>query len=304
MDWCGQNDPGWDKENKMKLVLKVDENGNVVVVDGKIIYVDEDADGKEYPLDPPALYSKVSELGKENKMRREKVTEIEAKYLSLADIEDIEQWKKDAEKAIETVKNYNDKDLIDAGKVEKMKEEMKDAYEAKISALKDKAKVVAQAHADALSGKDREIRTLMISNRFSISPHFNGDESITTMPPDVAEAFFGSNFKVESNEEGEPKLKAYLGGEEIMSLQNPGDPADFEEAISIIIDKYPNKDHILRAPGGGSGGGGGQGGGGSPQDERTKLNKQLEAAQKPAAEGGDPGLAIAIKNKIANLDRK
>jgi len=289
----------------MKLVLKVDEKGNAVIVEGKIVYVDEDsADKKEYPLDPPSMYSKITELGTENKKHRDAKTATEAKFLAFADIEDIEEWKKNAEAAIETVANYNDKDLIDAGKVEKMKEEMKEAYEAKLTAAKTKADALAKSTADVVAGKDTEIRTLMVSNRFSVSPHFTGENSLTTMPPDVAEAFFGSNFKVEAGDDGKPSLKAFMSGEEIMSLQNPGDPAGFEESISIIIDKYPNKDHILRASAGGSGGGGGQGNEGNPQDEMTKLNTQLEKASKPVSEGGNMALAISLKNKISKLSKK
>jgi len=280
----------------MKLVLKLDENGKAVVVDGKIIYVDEDADKKEYPLDPISMYSKIATLGQENKKHRDKATEIEAKYLTLAEVEDVEEWKKAADKALETVKNYNDKDFMEADKVEKLKSDIKSAYEAQLTAKDDKAKIVAKANADVLVGKDGQIRQLMVSNRFSISPHFSGDNSITTMPPDVAEAFFGSNFKVEEID-GKLELRAYSGKEELTSQLNPGEPAQFEEAISMIVDKYPNKDSILRAPGGGSGGGGGHGGDGSPTDELTKLNKQLEEAVKSS----NTQHMVALKNKIHKL---
>ena len=282
----------------MKLVLKTDENGNAVVVEGKIIYVDEDNDGKEYPLDPPQLYSKVADLGKENKKRREKIAEVEAKYLAFADIEDVEEWKKSADEAIATVANFNDKDFLEAGKVEKMKSEMKDAYEKQLGQKDEKIKALNTKHAEDLSAKDSQIRTLMVSNRFSTSPYFNGEESVTTMPPDVAEAFFGKHFKVE-NIDGDLTLRAYFGNDEITSEINPGDPADFEEAIGIIIDKYPNKDHILRAPGGGSGGSGGGGGGSTPTDELKKLKQQLEEAQK----GGKFNEAIALKNMIFKLEQ-
>ena len=283
----------------MKLVLKLDENGNAVVTDGKIVYVDEDADNKEYPLDPPSMYVKIAELGKENKKHRDAKAEIEAKYLSLADIEDIEEWKKNADKALETVANYNDKDFMEASKVEKLKQDIKDAYEAQLSAKDEKAKLVAKAHADALAGKDGQIRKLMVSNQFTISPHFNGDESITTMPPDAAEALFGSHFKVEEID-GTLQLRAYDGNEEITSQLNPGEPAAFEEAIGIILDKYPNRDYILRAPGGGSGGQGGQGGKGSATDELTKLQVQLDQATKDKK----IQTMVALRNQIHKLKQK
>jgi len=280
----------------MKLVLKLDEDGKVVTDGNKVIYEDEDADNKEYPLDPPSMYAKIIDLGKENKKHRDKVTAVEAKYLPFADIEDIEVWKKDADKAIDTVANFNDKDFVEAGKVEKVKAEMREAYEAKLTSKDNKAQLVEKAHVDALGLKDKQIRTLMISNRFSVSPHFNGEKSITTMPPDVAESFFGNVFKVKEID-GKLALRAYQNGEELISLQNPGEPADFEEAISMVIDKYPNKDSILRAPGGGSGGSGGGGGDRNDPDELTKLNRQLTKA----VEDNNIGLSIAIKNKIFKL---
>jgi hypothetical protein len=97
--------------------------------------------------------------------------------------------------------------------------------------------------------------------------------------------------------DGKLELRAYQGKDEITSQLNPGEPAGFEEAIGIIVDKYPNKDHILRAPGGGSGGGGGQGGDGSPSDKLTKLNEQL----KKATEDQNTQQMVALKNQIHKL---
>jgi hypothetical protein len=285
----------------MKLVLKLDENGNVVVVNGKVIYVDEDADNKEYPLDPPSMYSKIIDLGKENKVHRDKKDELEKKLSLFDGIEDIEVWKKESDVARETVKNFSDKDLIDAKKVDEVKAEMKDAYEKKLVAKDNEIKALAQKHNDVLSEKDKNIRHLMISNKFSASPHFSGDESsITTIPPDLAESYFGGNFKVEVIN-GKPELRAYYNDIEITSQLNPGEPADFEEAISILIDKYPRKNSILRAPGGGSGGGGGGGGGDTtPTDAIGKLKQQLVEAQK----ANNFTASIALKNQIAALQKK
>lgn len=284
----------------MKLVLKLDENGNVVVVNGKVIYVDEDADNKEYPLDPPSMYSKIIDLGKENKVHRDKKDELERKLSLFDGIEDIEAWKKESDLARETVKNFSDKDLIDAKKVDEVKAEMKDAYEKKLVAKDNEIKALAQKHAEVLSEKDKNIRHLMISNKFSASPHFSGDESsITTIPPDLAESYFGGNFKVEVIN-GKPELRAYHNDIEITSQLNPGEPADFEEAISILIDKYPRKNSILRAPGGGSGGGGGGGGDTTPTDALGKLKQQLEQAQK----ANNFTASIALKNQIAALQKK
>ena len=51
------------------MKLKLDENGHVVVSDGKPVYVHDD--GKEIPFDAPAAMQKISGLNAEAKQHRE-----------------------------------------------------------------------------------------------------------------------------------------------------------------------------------------------------------------------------------------
>ncbi len=51
------------------MKLKLDENGHVVVSDGKPVYVHDD--GKEIPFDAPAAMQKISGLNAEAKQYRE-----------------------------------------------------------------------------------------------------------------------------------------------------------------------------------------------------------------------------------------
>lgn len=293
----------------MKLVPKLDENGNLVMVEEggirKVVYVDEDDNNKEYPLDPAAMYVKITNLGAENKTHREKAKAAETTLKVFESIEGIDmekpqEWIENASNAIATVKNYEDKDLIEAGKVDEVKQEMRDAYEGKLTAKDEVITSMKATHETDIAGKDGQIRTLMVSNRFNTSKYFTGEKSVTTMPPDVAEAFFGKHFQVETVD-GKPVLKAYRedGRTEFMSKLNPGEPADFEEAIGLIIDKYPNKESILRAPEGGSGGQGGQGGGHQP-DELSKLEADLKKAEKD----GDAAKMVTIKNAIWKIKQQ
>jgi len=57
----------------------------------------------------------------------------------------------------------------------------------------------------------------------------------------------------------------YLGSEKIISKNNYGQLAGFDEALRIIVDQYPMKDAIIRA-----GAGGGAGGGGNSQMQGGK----------------------------------
>lgn len=286
----------------MKLVPKVDDKGNVVIdADGKIVFIDTDDDNKEYPLDGGAMYVKILDLGQKNKTQREKRKEAEdtLKLFSAVEginMEDPTEWITSATGSIKTVKNLDDKQLVDAGKVEEVKQEMRDAYESQLSAKDEAINGIKAQNEVTVNAKDGQIRKLMVSNRFNTSKYFNGEKSITTLPPDAAEALFGKNFQVVEEANNELSLKAFAadGKTELLSKINPGEPADFNEAVSLIIDKYPNRDSILRAIDGGSGGQGGQGGGGTPVNEISKLEAELVQAEKD----GDPAKMVVVKNAI------
>lgn len=293
----------------MKLVVKLDENGNVVMVadgkdKGKIVYTDSDDEDKEYLLDPATMYTKIINLGAENKTHRDNAkTAKEAlkpfEGVEGLDLENPSEWIESATTALATVKNYDDKQLVDAGKVDEVKKEMREAYEAQLANKDEALRLVTEKHTGELGNKDTQIRTLMVSNRFSTSPYFTGKDSTTLFPPDAAEALFGKHFSVE-DKDGKLTLKATMDDSEIMSQRNPGDPAGFEEAIGIILEKYPNKDNIMRASQGGSGGQGGGDGNQNPTDELSKLKAQFSEAEK----AGNAQLMITLKNNITKLQAK
>jgi hypothetical protein len=284
----------------MSWKLKIDEKTGAPVVteDGKIVYINPDGD--ELPLDPPAMYEKISIMGKDNQKDRDKYRELRAKYSAFDNIDDIDAWREEAEKAIATVTNFNDKDYLKAEKVEKIKADMNAAWEEKMKAKDQSIAEKEKAAAEVVSKKDAQIRQLLVSNKFAVSPYFNGSESKTLLPPDLAESYFGKNFKVEESDDGTLSIKAYdVRGELLTSKLNPGEPAEFDEAIGMIVETYPHKDMILRAAGSGSGGGGGGGGGGGPKDEIAGLQAQLKKAQ----ENNDAQTMIAIRNKINQIQR-
>ena len=103
----------WSENVKLKL----DEQGNAVLQDGKPVYVHDD--GKEVPFDAPGAMAKIASLNAEAKTHREAKEAAEAKLKAFDGIEDAEA----AKKALATVKNLDDKKLVDAGEVEKLKAE-------------------------------------------------------------------------------------------------------------------------------------------------------------------------------------
>lgn len=95
------------------MKLKLDENGHVVVQDGRPVYVHED--GKEVVFDAPQTIATISRLNGEAKAHREAKEKAESTLKAFEGIEDPVA----AKKALETLKNFDDKKLVDAGEVEK-----------------------------------------------------------------------------------------------------------------------------------------------------------------------------------------
>lgn len=131
----------------MTMKLKLDENNNVVVKDGMPVYVH--ADGKEIPFDANKATVKIAELNGEAKQHREAKEAVEAKLKAFEGIAD----PKAAIKALETVKNLDDKKLIDAGEVEKVKAEMRKTFDEQLAESKSHAeKLQSQLHAELIGG--------------------------------------------------------------------------------------------------------------------------------------------------------
>ena len=219
----------------MKLLL--DNNGNAVLKDGKPVYTHDD--GQEIAFDAPASMAKIKELNTESAKHRMDAKSALEKLKLFGDID-----AEEAAKAIETVKNFDDKKFIDAGEVEALKRTLAETYAAENGKL-----------SDSIKSKDGQIFGLMIGSQFAKSK-FLADKVI--LPADMVQASFGHNFKVEEDAHGKLQVNGYLNGEKIFSRENPGELAGFEESLKAMIDAYPMKDRILKAPeNGGSGSHGG-----------------------------------------------
>lgn len=231
------------------MKLKLDEQGHVVVQDGKPVYVHED--GKEVPFDAPAAMIKISSLNAEAKQHREAKDAAQAKLKAFDGIDDAAA----AKKALETLKNLDDKKLIDAGEAERVKAEAIKVYEEKLTAAEaETLKVRQQFHNELIGGSFA--RSKVIAEKLAI-------------PADVAQAFFGRHFGI--SEDGRIVAKD-ADGNEIYSRAKPGEKAGFEEALEALIDAYPNKDGILK--GGNSSGGGSAPGGAATGRQRSQMTAE------------------------------
>lgn len=220
------------------MKLKLDEAGHVVVADGKPVYVHDD--GKETPFDYAATLATIGRLNGEAKSHRERAEAAEGRLKTFDGLDDPEA----ARKALATVKNLDDKKLVDAGEVESIRA-------AAIKAVEEKFAPVVKER-DRLQAS---LTTEIVGGSFARSK-FIGEK--LAIPPDLAEAAFGKHFTVEG---GKLAAKDHAGNP-IYSRARPGELATFDEAIETLVDAYPHRDTILKGTGASGGGAPNNNGGG------------------------------------------
>lgn len=246
--------------------LKLNEQGQAVLQDGHPVYVHDD--GKESPFDAAATVATVRARNAEAKANRERAESAETRLRAFEGIEDADA----ARKALTTVANLDAKKLVDAGQVETLKAELNKSWQGQLD--------IATKRGDAL---EQQLVGEIIGGNFARSK-FLADK--TVLPPDLAQAAFGKHFKIENG-----KAKAVdAAGNAIFSKKNPGEPADFDEAIEILVDQYPRKESILRANNGSGSGAPSNNGGGLPQ--KMALDAFNALPPKDRAEAMQKGLQL------------
>lgn len=244
------------------MKLKVDEEGKICLSDeGLPIWVLDD--DSEVAYDVPKVIKDLQNANNESAGRRKKIEELESK---LKPYEGIDAEK--AKEALETVKNYQDKELLDAGKVEEIKKATGEAYELRLQEMKTDLTSKIDERDKTIAKKHGQINDLLIKGAFEAS-RFIKDK--TTLPPELAYSHFGKCFKVEEIEGKLRTVATYPGGGEVYSDINPGQLAMPEEAIEKLINKYPFKDSILKGAGS-SGSGAVPTGGKGPEQPQTMLD--------------------------------
>lgn len=228
------------------MKLKLDENGHVVVQDGKPVYVHDD--GKEVAFDAQYTLGTITRLNKEAQTNREEAQAAKEKLQLFGDLDPTK-----AAEALKTVANLDSKKLVDANEIEKLKAELgqsyKDSYEPQINEWKQKAE---QANA--------ALQKELIGGGFARSKFIQENIAV---PVDMLQHTFGQNFKVEDG-----KTVAYdANGQKIYSRTDPSQLASFDEAIEHLVGGYQHKDSILK--GKQSGGGGFNGGANTPSTQHS-----------------------------------
>ena len=263
-----------DAEGKV-IGIAMDEKGNPIV-----IQEGAGADGadKEIGLDAIHLYTKVPALQDEAKNHRLKakgfkdfVDALEEAEVEVSDLPIFKTWIDDAVNAITTVKNFDDKKLIDAKEVDSIKKQAVEAHEKKVADIETKHKKIIDAATVTQTELEETVFDLMVSNQFSDSK-FVADK--LNMPAKVAKAYFGKNFKVEKGEDGKFHVISYHNGEKLFSEERVGEAPDFDEAIGLMVARDPDRDSLVVGSGsGGSGAGDGGPGGGHGVDNQNPWIK-------------------------------
>lgn len=249
----------------MKLkMIEIEGKQYAELVDGKPVYIHDD--GKESPFDAPGTVATITRLNGEAKSHRERAEAAEKSLKGFEGIENADE----ARKALATMKNLDDKKLVDAGEIEKVRAEAIKAVEDKYSPIVQERDSLKNALVSEKVGGSFA-RSKLIADKLAI-------------PADLVQARFGDRFKLE----GDAVVAYDQSGNKLFSRANPGEVAGFDEALEIIIEQYPYRDSIMKGSGASGGGaqGGGSGNSGSKTVNRATFESMSSAQQMAHVKGG------------------
>jgi len=237
------------------MPFKFDAEGHIVLqeVNGQKLPVFLGAGGNESPFDADSTVATISRLNGESKGHRERAEKAETTLKAFEGIADPAA----AIAALDTVKNLNDKKLVDAGEVQKVKDQAIQSVRAEFEpVVKERDMFKAQLFDEKIGGAFA--RSKFIGEKVAI-------------PADFVQASFGKHFTIE---DGKIVAKDANGGQ-LFSRTRHGEPADFEEALSILVEAHPQRDSILKSSG--ASGGGAQGGAGGGSGGKTMTRAAFDA---------------------------
>lgn len=235
------------------------------------------ADGREAPFDADTTVSTIGRLNGEAKSHREAKEAAELRLKSFEGIEDGAA----ALAALTTVKNLGAGELKTAAQVQEIKDAAaKSATEAVAAATRQSAEALKLA-------TDQNAKLTSDLNSHIIGGSFAGSKFIAeklAIPADIAQKVFGDRFKVD----GGKLVPMNPDGTPIFSATDHGNHAGFDEALSVIVGQYANKDAILKGSGASGGGamGGKGGGGGDKAITRAQFNAMDGSARAAAMKDG------------------
>ena len=273
------------------MAFKMDGE-TIAMQDGLPVWIYDD--GKESPLDVAATLKNLKSTTAESVGRKEKIREFEAKLAPFTEIENPVEYLEKANKAIETVKNLDDKKLVDADQVELIKQSVASTFADKITGMETAFIKKERGYQDTIKLKDSSISNLLIKGEIGRSK-FLPDK--TWMPPSVAFDSFKDNFTIEEVNKEVKAVAVRKDGTRIMSLKDPGSYATVDEALETLVNEHPDKDRLLKGIGGG--------GGAPPNGQTNASGKAITREQFNSMEGAQQrDIAIkASKGELQILDK-
>lgn len=198
--------------------------------DGNPVYLD--ANGRENVFNIADL----PKINGEARAHRERADALAKQYKAFEGLDP-----EAVQAALQFQRDNADKELIDKGEVEKVRNAVSGEWSKKLTAAEQRAATL-----------ESQIQSLVTDNAFASSKFVKEQIAI---PADMMQAAFAKFFKYEDGQ-----LVAYgRDGNKLYSAKNPNAEISFDEAIELLVADYPNRDQILKAPdhsgGGGSGGG-------------------------------------------------
>lgn len=214
---------------------KLDADGKIEVSNGNPVWIKDD--NSEAVIEG----NTISRLNGEAKTNRERAEKAET---ALKAFEGLDAAK--SREALEMLSKVDQKKLVDAGEIDRVRDEISKGYTAQIGERDGK-----------LSDLQNRLDKMMLDNAFASSDFVRNRVAV---PPEMFRSFFGNNFKIEDG-----KIIAYDStGNKIFSDKRMGELADVDEAFEKLVSNYAHKDSILKAAnqsGTGNAGGGGSRGG-------------------------------------------
>lgn len=243
-----ENKAGWKMDGDK---IAVDATGNP-------IYLKED--GGEQSVDGGTI----SRLNGEARGHRERAEKLEGDLKAFAGLDPVA-----AKDAIAKLSKIDTKALIDAGEVDRVKDEIGKQYTGQIAERDGK-----------IGDLEARVNAMTLDTAFSRSQFISDNVAV---PREMFEATFARNFKFEDG-----KVVPYdASGNKVFSKKRMGEVADVDEALSIIVEAYPHKDAILKAP---TQGGSGNGGGGGMRGTGRAMTRAEFEALPPAQAAEAAGL--------------
>ena len=208
------------------MPYKFTEAGNIVKGSGgHPVWIDDNDSTKEYEIDAGGAQDKINGLVTESNERRKKLGTANEKLETFGDLDPVA-----ARKAIEDVAGMDDKNKL---ALDNQRDAINETWKGKQTSW--------ETEKTELNGQLFKATT---GSQFAVSKVIKG----LIYSPVVAAKLYSHHFPV-------GKSPQFEEGKPIYSLENPGSPANFDEAMSQIIDADPNKNDILKATAGDGGDG-------------------------------------------------